>query len=161
MTKSGTMRIVTVRVSGEEQETSEVAQYFFNFMPQPVTANPEPQEEQQPVNVTLSTPTLGAEIYYTTNGSDPRNGGTLYSGTPISISKNTVLRAVAKYDGVYSEITSYYYKFDSMGTPVVSAFHLPGTYESQVKVSLTSTNVDDTIYYTLDGSDPQRIAMSM
>lgn len=46
-------------------------------------------------SVAITSNTIGAQIYYTTNGSEPAAGvGTLYTA-PISISSTTVLRAVA------------------------------------------------------------------
>jgi hypothetical protein len=48
-----------------------------------------------PFQLTITTDTPGATIYYTTNGSVPSLGtGTLYTG-PITIDKTTVVRAIA------------------------------------------------------------------
>ena len=52
--------------------------------------------------VTLSTPTAGASIYYTTDGSTPSaSNGDLYDG-PIAITRTTNLRAVATRPGFLS-----------------------------------------------------------
>ncbi len=48
----------------------------------------------QPISVSITSATAGASIYYTTNGSNPDQSSTLYSG-PISISSNTTLKARA------------------------------------------------------------------
>lgn len=48
----------------------------------------------KPQSVTLSDSTKGASIYYTTNGTIPTAKSTLYTG-PVTISKNTILTAVA------------------------------------------------------------------
>jgi hypothetical protein len=59
-----------------------------------------------PVSVTISTPTPGATIRYTTDGSDPsETHGTIYSG-PVSITTTTPLRAVAYLPGVASTKTA-------------------------------------------------------
>ena len=47
------------------------------------------------VNVTISTTTGGASIYYTTDNSPPTESSTLYVATPISISTDTILKARA------------------------------------------------------------------
>ncbi|MGJ8697928.1 MAG: lamin tail domain-containing protein [Verrucomicrobiaceae bacterium] len=67
----------------------------------PVAASPGRGYYDTAQSVTLSSPTLGAQIYYTTDGSAPITSGgtpgasaTLYSG-PISIPQITVLRASA------------------------------------------------------------------
>lgn len=50
---------------------------------------------ETPFDVALSTPTSGAEIYWTTNGSVPSpTNGTLYTG-PVSVAGTTLLRAAA------------------------------------------------------------------
>jgi hypothetical protein len=59
-----------------------------------------------PVSVTISTPTPGATIRYTTDGSDPsETHGTIYSA-PVSITTTTPLRAVAYLPGVASTKTA-------------------------------------------------------
>jgi ketosteroid isomerase-like protein len=50
-------------------------------------------------NVTLTTTTSGAAIYYTTNGTEPTKTSTLYSSA-ISISATTTLKAIAVKDGM-------------------------------------------------------------
>ena len=54
----------------------------------------------------------GAVIRYTTNGSEPTASSTVYT-EPISISKNTVVRAFAQKDGLLnSEIVTYTFLFE-------------------------------------------------
>lgn len=48
--------------------------------------------------VALTSSTYGAQVYYTTDGSDPRDGGTAYSA-PVAINEDTTIRAVAKASG--------------------------------------------------------------
>ena len=49
-------------------------------------------------NVTISTTTSGATIYYTTNGTNPTTSSSVYS-TPIAISENTTIKAMAVKSG--------------------------------------------------------------
>lgn len=60
-------------------------------------------------DVTMTTATAGASIYYTTDGvTDPDNTSTLYAG-PVNIASTTEIRAVA-FDGTnYSNITTGVY----------------------------------------------------
>lgn len=74
-------------------------------------------------SVRISDADASAEIYYTTDGSEPtKEKGTLYNG-PVSISKNTPLRAAAYRDGQFpSNVTSATYFIDerNINLPVVA-----------------------------------------
>lgn len=60
-------------------------------------------------SVTLTTSTANAEIYYTLDGTDPTDASTKYE-TPISITKDTVLKAIVKaQDGTFSDISTFNY----------------------------------------------------
>lgn len=64
-----------------------------------------------PVQVTISTSTADATIYYTTDGTTPDENATLYT-TPISISTTTTLKAIAVKTGMTgSGIASATYTF--------------------------------------------------
>ena len=62
-------------------------------------------------SVTLSCPTSGATIYYTTDGSCPCDAGAIkYEGTPITVSKGMTLKAMAVGEkGDESNIATYIY----------------------------------------------------
>ena len=62
------------------------------------TASPAAGTYTTTQNVTLTTTTADAQIYYTTNGTNPTTSSTLYSGA-ISISTTTTLKAIAVKDG--------------------------------------------------------------
>lgn len=65
-------------------------QTFYNFFP----------------DIEISCSTQGATIYFTTDGTDPGHGSTVYSG-PIHIIKTTTIKAIAYKDGFQtSQITS-------------------------------------------------------
>ncbi len=67
--------------------------------------------QTEPFQLTL-TSGEGATIRYTTNGSEPTASSSLYDG-PISITKNTVIRAFAQEDGLIdSEIVTYTFLFE-------------------------------------------------
>ena len=76
--------------------------------------------QTEPFALAMSTATVDAQIRYTTDGSKPTESSTLYEG-PITISKNTVVRAAAFSAGLQpSEITSFTYLFEEPHTlPVV------------------------------------------
>ncbi len=69
-------------------------------------------------NVTISTTTAGADIYYTTDGSAPTSGSTLYNG-PINIASTTTVKAIGiKAGSTNSAITTALY---TIATPVTVA----------------------------------------
>ena len=76
-------------------------------------ANPKRGFYSSPVNVSLASSTSGASIRYTTDGSKPsRSYGQAYTG-PFTISRTTVVRAVAYVGNVESEISASTYLFTS------------------------------------------------
>jgi len=52
-----------------------------------------------PQSVTIATATVGASIYYTTDGSDPTESSTLYTA-PITVSTTTTIKAIAIQAGM-------------------------------------------------------------
>lgn len=104
-------------------------------------------------SVALSSLTPGAKIYYTTNGSTPTTGSTLYSG-PISVSSSETIKAIAVTDGVNnSNVSSAAYVINgAVATPTFSP--VAGSYVGTQSVSISSTTAGSTFYYTVDGSTP-------
>ena len=138
-----TVRLVTINVSGE---VSDVSEYHLGVKPAKVTADYPSGDYNTEFNVALSTVTPNAVIYYTTDGSDPIVSGREYDGK-ITITKDTTLRAAAMYDGLYSEISSYYYIFTGFNDYRIDAFHPSGVYDGSVNVTLTADNPEITIQY--------------
>ncbi len=74
------------------------------------TANVESGFYSDPIQVTLSSETQDATIYYTTDGSTPDTSSASYS-EPIDVSVNTTIKAIATKDGlVESALSSYSYE---------------------------------------------------
>ena len=117
--------------------------------------SPEGGNFSEPVQVTISTTTDGAKIYYTTDGSEPTETSTLFT-TPITISKTTTLKARGFHPDLSpSIIVSATYKFpnpDQVATPTFSP--QGGTFTTNVEVILNCATAGATIYYTLNGNDP-------
>jgi hypothetical protein len=64
------------------------------------------------ISVSLQSVTVGADIYYTLDGSEPTENSTKYIGNPISVTKTTVIRARAYHSRyILSEISTGSYIF--------------------------------------------------
>lgn len=146
--KKCTVRLVTKNVVTGEM--SEPALYYLGIKPKIVTADPASGEYDSKIDVALDTETEGATIYYTTDGTDPISNGLEYT-IPLTIAKDTTIRAVAMYDGEYSGISSFWYVFTAYDDYGVDAFYPSGVYEGSVNVTLTPNNPQNSVIYRLDG----------
>lgn len=63
---------------------------------------------EEAITVAITPANVGAEIYYTTDGSTPTTGSTRYTG-PLTLTKTTLLRAIEVADGQSSAITTSSY----------------------------------------------------
>jgi len=92
---------------------SNVTSSTYTIVTQQQVAAPvfSPASGAPPQSVTITTATGGATIRYTTDGSTPsETNGTIYSGTPVSITTNTTLEAIAYETGFAdSNVTSATY----------------------------------------------------
>jgi alpha-tubulin suppressor-like RCC1 family protein len=138
-----TNRYVPVVVSGPD----------YAWLVRPPAFTPGPGSYSSPRVVTIATPTPGATIHYTTDGTTPTDASPVHTA-PLSVDTFTTLKAVAARPGwTTSPPTSGVYTFN-FGTLAPPAFSpAPGTYVTSVAVSLTA-HPGATIRYTLNGSDP-------
>lgn len=104
-------------------------------------------------SVTISTTAPKAKIYYTTNGSTPTTGSTLYSG-PVTVSSSETLKAIAVTTGVHnSAVASAAYVINgAVATPTFSP--VAGSYVGTQSVTVSSATSGATFYYTTNGSTP-------
>lgn len=102
--------------------------------------------------ITISCATPGSIIYYTIDGSTPTTNSQIYS-VPVIINGGTTLSAYATaaqhLDG---NVLSTFYQLVQTADPVFNP--PPGPVAYGTPVSITSTTLGATIYYTLDGSNP-------
>jgi len=113
--------------------------------------NPEPGEHYNILNVSISCNTDGAEIYYTVDGSEPTKASNYYT-YPVPITNDILLKAKAfKKSWLDSETAEGEYNFvvaEPTFTPAA------GIYNKVQVVSIECITELSTIYYTLDGSEP-------
>ena len=79
----------------------------------------EPVITSADITVTITCNDDEAAVYYTLDGSDPDDNDTLYT-EPFTLSEDTVIKAVALKQGVYSDIVTYSYIVPDILTPVIN-----------------------------------------
>ena len=105
--------------------------------------------------ISISDATVGATIYYTTDGSipSPGMGTTKQYGGPFSLTSSGVVKAIAT-EAAYenSGIASASYTLQKVATPTYSP--KSGTISTTQPITISDTTSGATIYYTTDGSTP-------
>ncbi|MUV37248.1 Endonuclease YhcR [Lentibacillus sp. JNUCC-1] len=114
----------------------------------PVTASPNAGTIPADSEVTLKTGTEGAEIFYTTDGSDPEQGK-LYNG-PITVSENMTVKAIAKKDGLTTSDPVEFSYTVYQAEDGVKIHHIQGeSHESPMK-GQNVENVEGIVTYKYD-----------
>lgn len=105
----------------------------------------------------ISCATSEAQIHYTLSGEDPSKKDKLYK-KPINLSDSAVVKARAFRAGwTSSSVVEAAYKITgTVDSPVFSI--LPGTYPQIQELSIACSSPEALIYYTLDGTEPDREA---
>jgi len=102
--------------------------------------------------VTMTSSTPNASIYYTTDGTLPTPAATLYAG-PLTLSTGTTIRAMVTAQGYLTSSSSATFTFVTQ-TPAPVLTPAPGSYTSAQIVTMSDTFAEAIIYYTTDGSTP-------
>jgi alpha-tubulin suppressor-like RCC1 family protein len=105
-------------------------------------------------SVTISTTTPGANITYTTDGTEPTSSSTAYSSA-ITVSDTRTIKARAFKTGwTDSNATpaSYWISSGTVATPTISP--AGGTFDHMLLVTLACTTTGATVRYTVDGTTP-------
>jgi LysM repeat protein len=118
-------------------------------------ASPAAGEVAAGTTVTLSTTTEGAEIYYTTDGSDPDSAKTKYTA-PIAINAALTIKAIAVKAGLTnSAVLEAAYTIAAPGAAArPAASPAAGEVAVGTTVTLSTSTAEAEIYYTTDGSSP-------
>ena len=111
----------------------------------------------QPLNISLSSATEGATIYFTIDGTDPKNSSTReVLSTLLNINVNTTIKAYATKNGMTdSDVVTFTYTINLLQVAMPTADPLPGDFNLAITVRLSTTTEGATIYYTTDGNDPK------
>uniref|UniRef100_A0A4Y8PWA1 Uncharacterized protein n=1 Tax=Paenibacillus athensensis TaxID=1967502 RepID=A0A4Y8PWA1_9BACL len=116
--------------------------------------NPPGGSFSAPQQVTLTSATSGAVIYYTEDGSTPTENSKKYTG-PFVLTSSKTIKAIATKSGMYnSGVSSESYNFidNQVEMPVFSS--PGGTFAAAQTVTISTATSGATIYYTTNGSTP-------
>jgi len=108
-------------------------------------------------DVAMGTPTTGATVHYTTDGSTPTELSPEYSSAVLVAGHGTVvtIKAIATKTGMLdSAVTSatYTINYSQVSTP---QFSIPGAvYATDQSVSISDATVGSVIHYTTNGTTP-------
>ena len=121
-----------------------------------VTADKDGGQFTSAQTVSLSSPTAGAVIYYTLDGTTPSrtNGTEIASGGTITINKSKTLKAIAYREGWQDSpvLERVYTIAGTVASPLLS--EAPGIHFAAISLILNSPTADTSILYTTDGRDP-------
>ena len=131
-----------------------------------LTASPSGGEVARGTKVELTVSangsTVSADIYYTTNGTNPTKNSTKYTSSGITINESCTLKAIAYKDGYEtSDVLTETYTITQNPKLTLTADPSGGEVVRGTKVTLTvkadgSTISDADIYYTTNGSTPTK-----
>ncbi|QIN81384.1 hypothetical protein GBA63_01145 [Rubrobacter tropicus] len=125
--------------------------------PNAATASPGGGIYNTDQSVSLGSPEGNAQIYYTTDGSEPTAAtGTPYTGQQIVVTGSQTIKAiVVDAAGNSSSVASFGYTIDRVA-PGLSMTPATGSYDAAQTVTLASDDPDAEIRYTTDGTTPNR-----
>lgn len=95
--------------------------------------------------VTITCGTAGSTIHYTTDNSEPTTTSTEYSG-PFSVTSPATVKAIATHEDLEPSVVAELV-IPQVATPTIQN-------NGSNAVSITTTTVGATIYYTTDGTTP-------
>lgn len=125
----------------DDANASDIQNFVFQRADYQVGA-PTIERNEAGTHIVMETPTEGAQIRYTTDGSEPTPESTLYTD-PVLIVSNGTFRARAFAKGMFESIVTDFF-VTNMAVPVATA-----VFENK-RLVLTCSDAEATIYYTFD-----------
>ena len=129
---------VTASASGASNQTATATVIAYGPMAAPTIS-------RSGNTISLATSSIGATIYYTTDGSTPTASSTPYTGSFDLTTSPTTVKAIAIRDGRNSAVTSETLQLQ-LAAPVITV--------SNTGLATISAEEGATIHYTTDGSVP-------
>jgi len=150
---SETLQAITV-ATGYAQSSVASAAYTVGPLAATPAFSPAGGTYSAAESVTISDATPGATIYFTTDGTTPGTGSTVYTG-PITVATNQVLQAIAAasaYSNSSVGSAAFTINVPQAATPTFTP--TPGSYTGAQTVAISDATNGAFIYYTTNGSAP-------
>ena len=155
ITVDGNANIKAIAVTAEGTSSVSTVSYYFHavtpqFSPETNTIFTEGEE----LEINISSTTVGATIYYTIDGSDPKTSDTkIKYSEVITLSEAAIIKAYAVKEGYEpSEVaTATYIEQGTVLTPILSL--TPGTYQTAQECTISCGTEGATIYYSINGNE--------
>ena len=141
--------------------------YSSAFLIEEVVVEPEVKKVAAPVfslpsgtyeegtELTISCPTEGARIFLTIDGTTPTiESIEVPNGFSFELGGSMTINAIAVVGENYSEVVTveYFAKLQAVNTPIINPNG--GAITSDDKISITCSDINAIIYYTIDGTEP-------
>ena len=139
LTEQTTVKAIVTKAGYTDSEVTTLTIYKV--------ATPTIQQETGTHNVSITTATPGATIYYTNDGTTPTTSSTLYTGASEELGGKPI-KAIAVKDGMINSDIGEGEIDIRCATPVISFNNITST------VSITCGTEGSTIHYTIDNSEP-------
>ncbi|MCL1793064.1 MAG: chitobiase/beta-hexosaminidase C-terminal domain-containing protein [Oscillospiraceae bacterium] len=112
----------------------------------------EQKETSDGKNITITTETAGATIYYTTDDSPPTAAGGKEYTDAFTAKPGTTIKAMATYPGMANSEIAIFDVSVAADKPKIEQKEEGGKWS----ITITSETAGATIYYTTDGSEPAK-----
>jgi len=144
----------------EGNEDSNIATGVYTIKAAPPAFSPPAGSYSGAQQVTISTETSGASIYYTTDGTEPTVASILYNGA-ITVSESLIIKAIAIKTGLAnSDVAPAAYTISQI--PAVSAVTFDPAGGSFIgggqTIALSCATAGAAIRYTLNGTNPSSVS---
>ena len=127
-----------------------------------VVFSPPPGMFTSSTDISMTSPTTGATIHYTTNGTEPTESSpSLPNGGSVRLVQSATLSARAFLAGYTpSTITTGIYSIAAAKVAAPMFYPPEGTYSMPIDVQITSATAGAFVHYTVDGSTPTESSAS-
>lgn len=142
-----------IRILCDQVDDAEILELFSDYIPEMPEFDTAEGTHTEPINIGILAEE-NCKIYYTLNGTDPKQGTEYQSPIPVEPDQEVHIRAIVKNDyNIYSEEAEGYFQVDLLKPEVPKVTPSGGTFYNQQPISVEVPE-GCKVYYTWGGSAP-------